>query len=508
MSHEIRTPMNAIIGLNHLMARDAVDERQRDRLAKVSDAAQHLLRVINDILDMSKIEANKMALEPIDFSLDELLTQAFAMIGEVARAKGLELVLDTDHLPSRLRGDPVRLLQALINLLSNAVKFTQQGWIRLRGELLSDAHERLHVAFEVQDTGVGIAPERQGALFHAFEQADTSTTRRYGGTGLGLALTRRLAQMMGGDVSLHSAPGMGSTFRITVWLERASTATEPAQPVALQGLQALLVDDLPEAREALCDRLHMLGLQVATQPSGLAALQCVQAQLAAGQAFDALLIDWRMPALDGMDTLRQVRALLGAATPPAILVSAYDDPTLRPLAEEAGFSAVLIKPVTASALHDGLVQVLRRRELAQSPVQRPVATHGEAQLRQGHAGQRILLAEDNLINQEVARELLSSAGLVVETANDGAAATEMALTRAYDLILMDVQMPVLDGLDATRAIRAKAGAGLPIVAMTANAFSEDRQACLAAGMNDHLSKPVDPARLYAMLARWLPPRPH
>lgn len=513
MSHEIRTPMNAIMGLTHLLARDAVDDQQRARLARVDDAARHLLQVINDILDMSKIEASKMTLESIDFSLDDLLTRAFAMISEPAQAKGLELVLDTDHLPARLRGDPVRLSQALINLLSNAVKFTQQGWIRVRGELLSDAGQRLHVAFEVQDTGTGIAPERQGALFQAFEQADTSATRRHGGTGLGLALTKRLAQMMGGDVSLQSTPGVGSTFRMTAWLDRASDAGESPRAVSLHGLRALLVDDLPEALEALSDRLQMLGLQVVAQTSGADAVQCARTQIAAGQGFDVMLIDWRMAPLDGLATLQQLRHLPGlrggaepGACPPAILVSAHDDPALRQQAVEAGFDAVLIKPVTSSALHDTLAGLLRGR--AQGPAtEPPSAASSETRLREGHAGQRILLAEDNPVNQAVACELLTLAGLVVETADDGAAATALALSHSYDLILMDVQMPVLDGLDATRAIRARAGPAIPIIAMTANAFSEDREACLAAGMNDHVSKPVDPHLLYTTLARWLPALP-
>jgi two-component system sensor histidine kinase/response regulator len=503
MSHEIRTPMNAIIGLAHLLRRDSQDTLQRERLGKIGSAARHLLQIINDILDLSKIEAGKVVLDDIEFSLDEVLARAFEMTAGAARDKGLELVADTDHMPERLRGDPMRLSQMLINLLGNATKFTSAGWIRLRAFVVSQDRNGLLARFEVQDTGEGIAPERAAQLFKPFEQADASTTRRHGGTGLGLALTRHLATMMGGEVGVNSTPGTGSTFWFTVKLGHAADASSLAAPISLAGLRVLLVDDLPEARAALADRLQMLGMQVDVEPGGAQALVRMQHQMQHDEPYDLVLIDWRMPPPDGIETLQRMRRMLGAGMPPSVLATAFDEPAMWQQSRRAHCDAVLVKPITASTLNDTLMRVLRKSASVALRDQ-PQPGQAEALLRERHAGQRVLLAEDNPINQEVALELLRTVGLVVETASNGVRALELANSRSYDLVLMDVQMPEMDGLQATRELRAQLGQRLPIVAMTANAFGEDRAACLHAGMNDHIGKPVDPETLYATLARWLP----
>jgi signal transduction histidine kinase/CheY-like chemotaxis protein len=503
MSHEIRTPMNAIIGLTHLLRREATDERQSDRLGKVDAAAQHLLRVLNDILDLSKLDADKMVLEDIDFSLDALAKTTLDMVATAAREKGLELLLDTDDMPDRIRGDPTRLSQALLNLLSNAVKFTALGWVRLRISLQHSDGARFLVRFEVTDTGPGISPEQQSRLFSAFEQADSSTTRRHGGTGLGLALTRAFARLMGGDAGVVSEPGSGSTFWFTAFLAQGSGQRERSPLESASSLRALVVDDLAEAAAVIANQLRGFGLEVDTAESGAAAIARVQASPSPSDRPDVILLDWKMAPMDGMATLVELRHMLKAHMPPAILMSAFDEPGLMRQARETGFDRVLIKPITASDLHDALVEQLRPGSDAAPSAAEPVAS-GEQRLREHHGGQRILLAEDNPINRLVAVELLRVAGLVVETAVNGAEAVDLARMQAFDLILMDMQMPVRDGIAATREIRADSR--VPIIAMTAGASPEDRNECLASGMNDHVSKPVQPTELYAMLLRWLPAR--
>ena len=506
MSHEIRTPMNAIIGLTYLVRRDSIDPNQQKKLDKISQAAQHLLAVINDILDFSKIESGKFIIEYADFELDRVFTSLNDLIADRAAEKGLEVVnrIDPD-IPVVVRGDALRLGQVLINFASNAVKFTEAGSIVIGARLVHQDVTTLQVRFEITDTGIGLSQYQCERLFQAFEQADASTTRKFGGTGLGLAINKGLIERMGGTLGVNSTEAVGSTFWFELPLQRAQASETPTHSDQLpKDLNILVVDDVADARDAMTQILQGFVKNVASAESGDAALRCVSAAIDAGEPFDLVLMDWAMPGMDGIETSRRILALSGELPPKIVLTTAFGRDWSEVRLKDAGIVAQLSKPVTPSALYGAIVDALSER-VKKAP--HLASVHwGKPELDLSPLrGKYVLIAEDNQINQEVARELLEDAGLRVDVADDGAQALSMVQRNHYDLILMDMQMPHMDGLTATREIRRLPDRiSVPILAMTANAFKEDRAQCLEAGMNDHVAKPVDPDRLFLTLLHWMP----
>ncbi|MGM9483813.1 response regulator [Roseateles sp. NT4] len=490
MSHEIRTPMNAVLGMLRLLQKTPLDARQRDYAVKSEGAARGLLGLLNDILDFSKIEAGHLGLDPHPTRLDELLRDLSVILAANVDKRELELIFDLDPaLPPIILADALRLQQVLINLAGNAIKFTSTGEVVLGISRVSQSASGVVLAFSVRDTGIGIAPEQQQRIFSGFAQAEASTARRFGGTGLGLAISRRLVRLMGGDIHLDSAPGRGSCFSFT--LSFPLPAEEPA-PTPRQHLQALVIDDHPEARRVIGALAESLGWAPRLAASGAEALQLIETGTP-----EVVLLDWVMPGMDGWQTAVRLRQRLGPE-PLILMVTSHDRERLsqRSAPEQALLDGFLVKPVTAALLSQAVNAAIQAR-CSDGATPEPAP--------QRLAGLHLLVVEDNPGNQQVTRELLELEGAEISLAGDGQQAlTLLAQTRGrrgFDAVLMDVQMPVMDGTTATRLIRRRLGLTLPVIAMTAGALDTERQACLEAGMDEHIGKPFDPDVVVAVLRR-------
>ncbi|MEP6875149.1 MAG: response regulator [Burkholderiales bacterium] len=506
MSHELRTPMNAIIGMTHLVLEDGLPDKQRDYIEKAHSSARNLLQILNDILDVSKIEAGHMALERIDFELESVVSEMADVLGLRADEKGLELLFTAGpDVPQRLVGDPTRLRQVLVNLGGNAIKFTERGEITVGMDVAQQDADSIELHGWVRDTGTGMSADEIARLFQPFVQADSSTTRRYGGTGLGLVISRQLVERMGGRLWVDSTPGQGSTFHFTARLGR-SVPRAPARAWManeLRGRRALLVDDNVAALDVLGSMLESLGLIVDRCGSGAEALRLVDA---APDAYAWFLIDWKMPQMDGIECAREILERHPLLQPCILLVTAFArDDALR---AGAGLplAGVLHKPVTPSSLHDCLLQARRDAPAAATTSRRIIGTRTLAPaLRDRLIGARVLLVEDHPLNQQLACELLRRAGVDVVLAKDGREALDRLASEApFDGVLMDCQMPVMDGYNATRELRLNpAWQRLPVIAMTASALAEDRERALASGMNAHLTKPIHVETMLRTLAEWI-----